>query len=69
MRNIEIALKDARYIMNCSRVGGLVAFESEIEIPLKYGIDQCGGDTTCAGGIMYGQRGIAELMATMTCAH
>ena len=56
------ALKGARYIMNCVRIGGLEAFETDIEIPLKYGIDQCVGDTICAGGIMYGQRGIAALM-------
>jgi alpha-galactosidase len=29
---------------------------------LRYGVDQCVGDTLCAGGIMYGQRGIAALL-------
>ena len=57
------ALEGARYVINSARVGGLEAFESDIRIPLKYGIDQCVGDTICAGGIMYGQRSIAELMA------
>ena len=52
------ALAGARYVMNCARVGGLEAFRTDIEIPLTYGIDQCVGDTICAGGIMYGQRGI-----------
>ncbi|MGJ9382260.1 alpha-glucosidase/alpha-galactosidase [Salipaludibacillus sp. CF4.18] len=56
------ALKDANYIFNVVRIGGLEAFESDIEIPLKYGVDQCVGDTLCAGGIMYGQRGIAEVL-------
>ena len=28
----------------------------------KYGVDQCVGDTLCAGGIMYAQRGIAALL-------
>jgi len=56
------ALKDARYIINCVRVGGLEAFETDIEIPLKYGVDQCVGDTLCVGGIMYGQRGIAAVL-------
>lgn len=56
------ALKGARYIVNCVRVGGLEAFESDIEIPLKYGVDQCIGDTLCVGGIMYGQRGIAAIL-------
>jgi alpha-galactosidase len=52
------AFAGARYIMNCVRIGGLEAFADDIRIPLKYGIDQCVGDTICAGGIMYGQRTI-----------
>ncbi|MBO5536649.1 MAG: alpha-glucosidase/alpha-galactosidase [Clostridia bacterium] len=56
------ALRDARYIVNCVRIGGLEAFETDIDIPLKYGVDQCVGDTLCIGGIMYGQRGIAALL-------
>lgn len=56
------AFKNARYIVNCVRVGGLEAFETDIEIPLKYGVDQCVGDTLCIGGIMYGQRVIAAML-------
>ena len=56
------ALAGARYIMNCVRIGGLEAFETDISIPLKYGVDQCVGDTICAGGIMYGQRGIPAML-------
>ncbi len=56
------ALTGARYVMNCVRIGGLEAFADDIRIPLKYGIDQCVGDTICAGGIMYGQRTIPALM-------
>lgn len=56
------ALTGARYVMNCVRIGGLEAFETDISIPLKYGVDQCVGDTICAGGIMYGQRGIAAML-------
>ncbi len=55
------ALTDADYVINCVRVGGLEAFATDVEIPLKYGVDQCVGDTLCAGGIMYGQRGIAAM--------
>ena len=51
-----IALKDADYVITTFRVGGLDAFQGDIDIPLKYGIDQCVGDTICAGGIMYHQR-------------
>lgn len=56
------ALRDAKYVVNVVRIGGLEAFEQDIEIPLEYGIDQCVGDTLCAGGIMYGQRGIPEVL-------
>ena len=34
----------------------------DIDIPLKYGVDQCVGDTLCAGGIMYGQRNIPQIL-------
>lgn len=56
------ALKDAKYVFNVVRIGGLDAFKLDIEIPLKYGIDQCVGDTVCAGGIMYAQRGIPAVL-------
>src|SRR3954465_568028 len=60
--NRREALRDARYIFSVVRIGGLEAFQTDVDIPLKYGIDQCVGDTLCAGGIMYGQRGIAEML-------
>ena len=60
--NRREAFKDARYIINCVRIGMLEGFETDVEIPLKYGVDQCVGDTLCAGGIMYGQRGIAAIL-------
>lgn len=60
--NRKEALRGARYIFSVVRIGGLEAFGLDIDIPLKYGIDQCVGDTLCAGGIMYGQRGIAEML-------
>ena len=55
------AFKGANYVVNCVRIGMLEAFQKDVEIPLKYGVDQCVGDTLCAGGIMYGQRDIAAL--------
>lgn len=61
--NRKAALDGARYVVNCVRVGGLEAFADDIRIPLKYGIDQCVGDTICAGGIMYGQRSIPQMLA------
>lgn len=56
------ALRNAKYVFNTIRVGGLEAFEKDIDIPLQYGVDQCVGDTLSAGGIMYGQRGIYEML-------
>jgi alpha-galactosidase len=56
------AIAGARYIMSCVRVGGLEAFATDISIPLKYGVDQCVGDTICAGGILYGQRNIPVIL-------
>ncbi len=56
------AFDGAKYIMNCVRIGGLEAYAHDVNIPLKYGIDQCVGDTICAGGIMYGQRTIPALL-------
>jgi len=60
--NRRKALEGADYVINCTRIGGLEAFETDIEIPLKYGVDQCVGDTLCAGGIMYGQRNIPAIL-------
>lgn len=60
--NRREALKDADYVINTVRIGGLEAFETDVSIPMKYGVNQCVGDTLCAGGIMYGQRGIAFML-------
>lgn len=56
------AFKDAKYVICAVRIGMLEAFATDVEIPLKYGVDQCVGDTLCIGGIMYGQRGIAAML-------
>jgi alpha-galactosidase len=57
------ALDGADYVLNTTRIGGLDAFQLDIDVPLKYGVDQCVGDTLCAGGIMYGQRNIPQVLA------
>jgi alpha-galactosidase len=56
------AITDSDYVICMIRQGGLEAFQIDIDIPLKYGVDQCVGDTICAGGIMYGQRTIPVLL-------
>ncbi|HEX2621204.1 MAG TPA: alpha-glucosidase/alpha-galactosidase [Phototrophicaceae bacterium] len=61
--NRREAIQDADYVVCMIRQGGLDAFALDINIPLKYGVDQCVGDTICAGGIMYAQRTIPELLS------
>ncbi len=56
------ALTDADYVFCVVRVGGLEEFATDIEIPLRYGVDQCVGDTLGPGGIMYAQRTIPVLL-------
>jgi alpha-galactosidase len=56
------AIAGADYIISTIRQGGLEAFQTDIDIPLKYGVDQCVGDTLSAGGIMYAQRTIDALL-------
>jgi alpha-galactosidase len=56
------AVADSDYVISMIRQGGLDAFQLDIDIPLKYGVDQCVGDTICAGGIMYAERTIPELL-------
>jgi alpha-galactosidase len=56
------ALEGAGYVISVVRVGGLDAFATDVEIPLKYGVDQCVGDTLCAGGILYAQRNIPVIV-------
>ena len=60
--NRRKALDGADYVFSVVRVGGLEAFQTDIDVPLKYGVDQCVGDTLCAGGIMYAQRTIPVLL-------
>lgn len=56
------AISGARYVINMVKVGGMAAWEKDLMIPLSYGIDQCVGDTLCAGGIFYGMRQIPVVL-------
>jgi len=56
------AVADADYVISTIRQGGLDAFALDVNIPLKYGVDQCVGDTIAPGGIMYAQRTINALL-------
>ena len=52
------ALKDADYVINMIQVGGVDAFQKDYEIPMKYGVNQCIGDTMGPGGIFRALRTI-----------
>lgn len=45
------ALPGAHYVVNCIESGGPDCVDAEYEIPHKYGIDQCIGDTVGPGGL------------------
>ena len=46
------ALPGADYVISSLLVGGYEAIEKEIDISMKYGVDQCIGDTLTPGGIL-----------------
>ena len=56
------AIEDADYVICMIQVGGVDAFRIDYEIPLKYGVDQCIGDTLGPGGIMRAARSIPVLV-------
>lgn len=60
--NQREAIRGADYVFCFARVGGLEAFKHDIEIPLKYGVDQCVGDTLGPGGVFYALRTIPLLL-------
>ncbi|MGC8780310.1 MAG: alpha-galactosidase [Anaerolineae bacterium] len=60
------ALKDADYVIATFQVGGVTGFEYDYKIPLKYGVDQCIGDTMGPGGIF---RALRSIPTTLGMAH
>ena len=56
------ALDGADYVVIMIQVGGMDAFQADYEIPLKYGVDQCIGDTQSAGAIFRALRTIPVLI-------
>lgn len=56
------AIDGADYVLSTARVGGLEAFGYDVEIPLKYGVDQCVADTLGPGGVFYALRTIPVLL-------
>jgi alpha-galactosidase len=56
------ALDGADYVIIMIQVGGADAFQIDWEIPLKYGVDQCIGDSMGPGGIFRALRTIPVLI-------
>ncbi|MCY2953738.1 MAG: alpha-glucosidase/alpha-galactosidase [Planctomycetota bacterium] len=52
------ALPGSDYIVNCIEVSGLGCVRHDNDIPLRFGIDQCIGDTVGPGGLFKGLRTI-----------
>ena len=55
------ALEGAKYVIVMVQVGGVDAFRFDYKIPLKYGVDQCIGDSIGPGGVFRALRTIPLL--------
>lgn len=55
------AVKDSDFFICTFQVGGIEAYGYDVNIPRKYGIDQCVGDTFGPGGIFRGLRSLEAL--------
>lgn len=55
------AIKDADFVVVMIQVGGLEAFGIDYNIPMKYGVDQCIGDSLGPGGVFRGLRTVPVL--------
>ncbi|HVO72042.1 MAG TPA: alpha-glucosidase/alpha-galactosidase [Aggregatilineaceae bacterium] len=56
------AVKGARFVITTFQQGGLDAYALDIDIPRKYGVEQCVGDTLGPGGVFRGLRTIPVLL-------
>ncbi|MBM4017481.1 MAG: alpha-galactosidase [Planctomycetes bacterium] len=55
------ALQGADFVVVTIQVGGLEAYTFDYEIPMKYGVDQCIGDSLGPGGVFRGLRTVPVL--------
>lgn len=55
-------LKNCDYVINCIEVSGADCVEMDNDIPLKYGVDQCIGDTIGPGGLFKALRTIPAFL-------
>ena len=59
------ALKDADYVIATLQIGGMEAYKTDYEIPMKYGVDQCIGQCVGVGGVFRGIRTIPVMVDVM----
>jgi len=57
------AIRNADFVVVMIQVGGVEAFGIDYEIPMKYGVDQCIGDSLGPGGVFRGLRSVPVLSA------
>ncbi len=60
--DLHEAVTDADFVVVMIQVGGVEAFGFDYQIPLKYGVDQCIGDSLGPGGVFRGLRTIPALV-------
>jgi len=58
-------MRDSDYIVNCIEVSGVDCVRFDNDIPLKYGIDQCIGDTIGPGGLFKGLRTVPVFLEVL----
>ncbi|MDP2999231.1 MAG: alpha-galactosidase [Bryobacterales bacterium] len=56
------AMKDADFVVVMLQIGGIQAFEFDYQIPFRYGVDQCVGDSLGPGGVFRALRTIPILV-------
>jgi alpha-galactosidase len=56
------AVRAADYVITTFQIGGLDAYTHDIEIPLRYGVGQCIGDTLGPGGVFRALRTIPVIL-------
>jgi len=56
------AVQDTDYVITTFQQGGLDAYKLDIEIPRRYGVEQCVGDTLGPGGVFRALRTIPVLI-------
>jgi len=60
--NRREVLADSDYVINCIEVSGAACVEMDNDIPLKYGVDQCIGDTIGPGGLFKALRTVPAFL-------